>query len=650
MRKIPFLRILISVISGILFCKFIAPSFSLFYIGVVGLAVVLIYFLIPKQKSYALCWLFGLGILFFLFSLTTEYYKHRANQISHNFPQTANSYIGEVIDLPQQKRRSVACEVRLTYPVDKKVMLYLEIDSSSNYLLPGDELLFRAHIQPFKNLGNPDEFDYEEFMYNKGFSGNAYVSSESWVKTGRRSNSIRAKALRLRARVLGVYKNFGLDDDAYSFISALTLGYKANLSDHLKYAFRASGTSHVLAVSGLHVGIIYIVILSLFSFLGNRGKAFILKQLLVLLCLWGYVFITGLPVSVVRSAIMLSLVSVGNILNKKGLTYNTLAIAAFILLIINPFYLFDVGFQLSFAAVVSILFFQPKFSKLYSPKNKAAGYIWSLFTVSLAAQLGVFPLTLYYFGTFPIYFFITNLLVLPFIAIIIYFVVLLTFLTLLSFLNLGLLQIMYSVVAVLMQVFIRTVLHIVYFFESLPMSVLEGFNISEFQVFLIFGMIIFLSLYLLQRQTGQLSLFLIFVALLLFTHTFSYFKTPVNQFAVYNSYNDEPEMGYRINGEKVSLSIAANKTIAHPTATIVLLTENKFNFKTSSNVLPVDILVLSSDNSFSVFELSSFFQPKKIIIDASIDAYAATKMKRECDKLNIAYHDISQSGAFLLNF
>lgn len=649
MGQTPFLRILIPTVSGILFCKFISPSYNLFFVGIIGLAIILISFFVTKKKDYAFRWIFGVGFILFLFSLSTQFYQYRLEQISYNFPQIPVSYIGEVLDLPQQKPRSVACEVQLTYPVDKKIMLYLHSDSNSQTLVPGDELLVSVEVQPFKNLGNPDDFDYVGFMQNKGFSGSAYANSLSWLKTGRQSSSIKAKALRVRAKMLDVYKGFGLDHDAYSFISAITLGYKADLSDDLKDAFRASGTSHVLAVSGLHVGVIYIVIIFLFSFLGRRGKFFVIKQLLVLLCLWAYVFITGMPVSVVRAAIMLSLMCIGNMLNREGITYNTLAVAAFFILIINPFNLFDVGFQLSFAAVIAILFFQPKLSKLYNPKTKVVDYIWNLLMISLAAQLGVFPLVLYYFGTFPTYFFITNLLVLPFIAIIIYSAVLLTFLSLLSFLNLWLLQTLCNLVSIFIQFLIRTVLNVVYFFESLPMSVLEGCYISAFQVFLIFALIILLSQYVIRRHTRLLIGFLSTVALLLFIYSTSYLKKPDNYFAVYNSYN-EPDMGYIIDGEKIAMPIDSNKIVAHPSATIVLLTENRFKSKESSQVFPVDYLIVVSENSFSVAELVTFFRPKQIIIDASIGRYTTAKMKKECDKLNVAYHDISNSGAFLVKF
>ena len=123
----------------------------------------------------------------------------------------------------------------------------------------------------------------------------------------------------------------------------------------------------------------------------------------------------------------------------------------------------------------------------------------------------------------------------------------------------------------------------------------------------------------------------------------------MNCFAVYNSYN-ETEMGYIIDDEKIAMPISSNQIVAHPSATVVLLTENRFKSKESSQVFPVDYLIVAFDNSFSITELAALFQPKKIIIDASIGRYTAEKMRKECDKLNVPYHDISNSGAFLVKF
>ena len=649
MKQAPFLRLLIPIVSGILFHKFISPSANLFIIGIIALTIILLSFFISDKHAYSLRWLFGVGLMLFLFSLSVQFCQYRTKLVAYDFPQNASSYIGELLDFPQQKKRSFACEVHLSYPTDKKVMLYLQPDSNSQQLEPGDRILVHAFIQPFKNLGNPDEFDYKSFMHNKGFSGSAFVGSDDWSNIGERNISIRTSALRVRAKILHIYKTYGLGDDENSFLSAVTLGYKADLSNELKDAFSATGTSHILAVSGLHVGVVYFFIMFFFSFLGKRGKSLLLKQSLILVCLWGYVFITGMPVSVIRAAIMLSIFCVGSLFNRKGFTYNTLVIAAFIILIINPFYLFSVGFQLSFACVFAILFFYPKISKLYSPKYKGSKYIWNLFTISLAAQLGAFPIVLYYFGTFPTYFFITNLLVLPIIGLIIYSAVSLTLLSLLAFLDLDFLQLVSKLIIVVMQFLIKSVLHIVYFFESLPLSVFQGLHITVLQVFLIFAGLFLFTMFLVHKRANTLIYLLVSVSLLLLTNIFHHVEQPDNQFVVYNNYS-EPDMAYNIRSEKIALQTYSNQTISHPTANIILLTENRYKSKKSSQILPVDFLILASDNSFSMFELMNVFQPKMVVIDSSIAFYVANKLKNECEKLNVPFHDISESGAYSVNF
>ena len=649
MGQIPFIKVLIPVICGILLCQIISPLFNLALLSCIGLVIIFISFFTHKHKKYQTRYFFGLGYILFLFSITVQYCQYHIDKSIYTPPQTATSYIGNVIDLPQQKQRSIACQVQLTYPIAKKVVFYFEPDSNSHLLMPGDELLIHALIQPFKNLGNPDEFDYRRFMQRKGFSGSAYVGSTGWMKTGRYNSSLKVKALRLRVKMLDRYRAFDLDHDAYSFISALIMGHKYELSDELRNTFRTSGTSHILAVSGLHVGIIYAVIIFFFSFLGNRGWAYVLKQLLVLFCLWGYVLLTGMPVSVVRAAIMLSMMCIGSVINKKGLTYNTLAAAALFILLINPMYLFDVGFQLSFTSVVCILFFQPRLFNLFKPKNKLVAAIWTLFTLSLAAQVGVFPLVLYYFGTFPTYFFITNLLVLPFIAIIIYSTLLLTLLSLFSFLNLGFIQAIYKAISLVIQHLIHGVLYVVRFFESLPLSELRVYNLSLKQLCLLFVIILFLSLYLMHRKSSRLIALLVSVSLLLFTYTYSYINPKANQFVVYNSYH-QPEIGYIINGKKSSLSVVCNQVIAHPSARIVLLSENKLNYHASNNPIPIDLLIVASDNSFSVTQLLTIFHPKQLVIDSSISSYSAKLLIKECELHHLSYHDISNSGALVVKF
>lgn len=587
--------------------------------------------------------------MLYLFSLTIYSYQIREKQVEYNFSKEQKSYFGEILNFPQQKKHSLACEVQLFYPISKKILLYIETEHRSQELKPGDQIILHTSVNPLKNMGNPDEFDYKSFMEGKGFSGTAYINSIDWLHTGLQSRSLKARALRVRGKALDVYKTFNLNQDEYAFLSALTLGYKADLSNEVKEAFRASGTSHVLAVSGLHVGIIYIIIIFLFSFLGKRGRWHIVKQVLVLLFLWAYVYITGFSVSVIRAAFMLSIVSVGNIFHRKGLTYNTLACAAFFILIINPFYLFDVGFQLSFSCVFSILFFQPKISKLHTPKFKLTRYFWNLFTASIAAQLGAFPLSLYYFDSFPTYFLFSNLLILPLIGLIIYLGFTLTIVSSLAVFKLNVLHYLYNLIAYLLQIAISSVIQIAYYFESLPMAVMSVSQISLPQTVLIFVVIYMLTFYIITKRKTLYFMFLFSIVLFTLSNKFHQLNLPPNQFIVYNNYT-QAEMGYRINGNKIALEVVTDQVVEHPSSSIFLLTKNIYKSKTSEIILPIDYLILSKDNSFSMFELYSFYRPKFVIIDSSISRYTVAKIIKECRELNLPFHDISESGSFSIYF
>ncbi len=647
--QVPFLRLLIPLVVGILFGRFITSAVSLLIIGILGVTLILFSFFKSSKSFYSLRWMFGVGLMLFVFSFSTQYFRHFKEFSSYTFAQEKSKYIGEIMEIPQKKKRSIACEVELIYPVNKKTLLYFESDERSKSLMPGDQVIISAFIKPFKNLGNPNEFDYKGFMARKGFSGTAYINSSGWVNTGKRNRTIKNEALLLRAKLLDRYKSFELSNDEFAFLSAVTLGYKDDLSNELKNAFSASGTSHVLAVSGLHVGIIYFIIISLFSFLGNRGRSFLLKQILVLLTLWAYVFITGMPVSVVRAAIMLTLFSIGSLFHRKGYHYNTLSVAAFFVLLIDPYYLFDVGFQLSFAAVFAILFFQPKIAKLYTPKHKIATYIWNLMTVSLAAQLGVFPLVLYYFGTFPTYFFVANLMVLPLIGVIIYAAVALTFFSLFATLNISFINLVYTLIQFTLQFTIKCVLKIIYFFESFPLALINESHISFLQVCLLFIGLFSLMFYILRSRANMLILFLLSILLMLATNTYSHILKPNSHLVVYNSF-DQRDMGYLIKGRKVALEGWSNRIVEHPSASVVLLTENIYKSKMSDSILSVDYLILSSDNSFSMKELELFFMPKTVIVDASISKFTAQELKKDCEKLEVSFHDISESGAYSINF
>lgn len=646
--KIPFFRLLLPAIGAIAFSAHVAEIPFPAIICVVGAVVVGLSFLISEKRQFSYRWLFGAGISLFIFGLFGMLYQFRSAQTDFIFPEQPITCIGVVTDIPQEKARSFACNLKTTHPVEKNIVVYLQKDDQAAQLQPGNEIVFSAKVQPFKNFGNPDDFDYAQFMRNKGFSGSAYLSATNWKTTGRTELSLHVIAQRVRQSVLRFYKQFELDNDAYSFISALTIGYKQELSNEVKEAFRASGTSHVLAVSGLHVGIIYAILIYVFSFMGRIGKRYKIQQALIIIALWAFAFLAGFSPSVVRAAIMLSVACFAIASGKKGFTYNTLAIAAFFILTFNSFALFDVGFQMSFAAVLAILYFNPPLNRLLQPKTKIGKYFWGLFTVSIAAQIGVFPVTLYYFGSFPTYFLVANLLVVPLILIIICACIPMIIIVLLKQLDVALFDWTFRVFGWIFKSLINIALHIVYFIESLPFAQFTDRYISVFQMILLIIITISTFRFFVKRQAAHLIWIL--SCILLFSSSLIYEKLSpeTDKLMIFNTPNAS-DIGLYINKKRSYFDLPKNGFIPHSEKVILRLSENYFRQAESAKPFQADVLILSDDKSFSMRELSRVFSVKQLVLDSSVPPFTRNSLIKQCQTLQIPVHDVSQDGAYSIN-
>jgi competence protein ComEC len=223
-----------------------------------------------------------------------------------------------------------------------------------------------------------------------------------------------------RARLLDRLSENGVDGDVYAVVAAMALGDKSQLTKELKEIYAVTGAAHVLALSGLHLSIIY----TLLSLLLCRRRWQVVSQVLIIGCIWSFVFLVGMSASVVRSAVMLTVYALLSLGNRNRMSVNTLAFTAIVMLIAHPLSLFDIGFQLSFLAVLSILIWYPVFEALipqsFLMSHRLVRWLWSLLGVSCAAQLGTAPLIAYYFGRFSSLFLITNFVVIPFAPLILY--------------------------------------------------------------------------------------------------------------------------------------------------------------------------------------------------------------------------------------
>jgi competence protein ComEC len=342
------------------------------------------------------------------------------------WPEGEVCYEAVVLSEPVEKPKTMAVDIMLVQGGQKlKGYFYKRSGDSrqesvdkSRTLKIGDGLRIQSRIQPNSDW-HRGTFDYRRYLEIHGFVGSTFVASWKWrkavVSLERLSRLERTKLyfLKLRSRLL---KRFAMEDEdsaQYAVLAAMALGDKSALTKELKEVYAVTGASHVLALSGLHLGIIY-TLLSLLI-VGRRWQ--MVSQLLIILCIWSFVFLVGISTSVVRSATMLTVYALMSLGNRDKMTVNTLAFTAVVMLVVNPLSLYDVGFQMSFMAVFAILILIPMitgvFSAEYLLSHRAIRWVWSMVAVSVSAQIGVAPLIAYYFGRFSTYFLLTNFIVIP---------------------------------------------------------------------------------------------------------------------------------------------------------------------------------------------------------------------------------------------
>lgn len=437
-----------------------------------------------------------------------------------------NVWVVRIVDFPQVKARSVKVEAEVFQGGDgelrqrQRALIYLGLDSAAQQLQYGDILMVSTRFQRIKNSGNPDSFDYVRYMARRGLHYSGYVTKWGWQRVGRKvPDPLKALAKSLEQQLSKIFSDAGMNGQEYDIIRAILLGDDDTMDPSLKSAYAAAGVSHILCVSGMHVGVIFMIISFLLKPMDYFPRMRMLKSAILLCCIWLYAAITGLSPSVTRSATMFTFVTFGALLNRHTNIFHSLLASLFILLTINPLLLFEVGFQLSYLAVFGIVLFQPKIVDLWHPKNRIMQYFWELMAVSMAAQLFTFPICTYYFGQFANYFLLSNLSVVS-----LSFVVMVT--------GVGLLVLSFvpwlgKFVTVALTWEIRIMNRIILFIEELPGSVTRNIDYSIPQVLLLYVSI--LCLYLTIHYRHRLAGWISYTAFVLFSVCFSIKKLQVVQ-------------------------------------------------------------------------------------------------------------------------
>ena len=446
--EVIFVWMLLPVVCGIFCADFIHINI-LIPVKYTALTLLMFNLLIlaayQKFQIYFWRWLPGIMISFLLFSLSVyatilkreilreHYYASKAAQALivtiNSEPKSTSGIIRFQVNVDQVARHGKfeqSCGSLLLALKTGKLQ-----NRSYQY---GDQLLIPYKVDEIDPPYNPFEFDYKNYLANQGIHFQSFLSDDQ-VKllAHNKGNSIIAYALKLRKNLVRNLTNYISDKESAALASTLILGYKAELSQEVISAYSKTGTMHVLSVSGMHVLLVFSILQFMLRFLDRNAQLRVVKVVLILGLIWFYSLLTGFSSAVCRAALMCSIYIIGVTFNRKRNSYNTLAASALLLLIVNPYFLFDAGCQLSYMAVLGLIYLHPRIFHFLDIKNKIGREIWNCASVSIAAQVATIPLSLYYFHQFPLYFLVSNMLIALPVALIMYSGI--AFLALLQFIS-----------------------------------------------------------------------------------------------------------------------------------------------------------------------------------------------------------------------
>jgi competence protein ComEC len=680
LQRTPFFRLFTALAAGIIFFQFVELNVMLLVICFTASILLMFgsYFIRNKSYFYRFRWLFGAGVFIFLFSLGYSLSFLRDKNSSFSCLDKKGIYLVELSCAPVEKAKSYKCEVdvRGEYVDDKwnvgngKAIIYLQKDTLSANLLYGDKLLVQTTFREPQGAVNPDGFNYAKYLERKGIRATAYLYSGSWKLAEHSTDfSIFRLADQSRKKLLDIYKHFGISGDEYAVLAALTLGFTDDLQPDLLKGYSATGAMHILSVSGLHVGIVYVVIAFLLGLVFKGDKRKVIRTIIAILFLWSYAFLTGLSPSVIRSALMFSLVAVGTALDRKSQIYNTVFMSAFIMLLVNPDYLFDVGFQLSYLAVLSIVFFQRPISNLFPVKNRPLRWLRDLLAVSVAAQLGTLPVTLYYFQQFPNYFLLTNIVAIPLSTIVIYLALLL--------LAVNFIPVVSVAIAFVLKWSVWLLNFLIIGIQNLPFSV-SSISLDLTQMFFVFLALATIATYFYTKKFWSLAVGLSSVLLvLLISFAVKWDTLHSKQLIVYSSSKSlhismiERGKNYVITNdsddlEKIATAFWRKHFIDRPNliskdgvfGNIVEFEGKRIliadvywwkNILVEGNI-PVDYLIIGNRAKPKMKYLLQNVSPGKVIVDSSISDWYTESVREACAERNIPFYSIAERGAYILNF
>lgn len=639
---------------------------------------------LPSFTRYRTAYLIGLALFLMFICLGAMAVSHadprQKKDWAGHFYKERGSLLLRLKEPLQERTRSYRTTAELLGIHDgnslrltrDQVIVYFRKDSALQQPRAGSIIIANAALQNTPKASNPAGFDYGKYLLTNGITHQVYLTAGSWLTLNTQQDWLQRFLLDARQYLVNLLRTYIKGEKEKGLAEALLIGYKEDLDKTLVQSYTNTGVVHIIAISGLHLGLIYWLLL-LFTrplMRWRRGKW--LRFVLIVAGLWLFSLLAGAQPSILRSAVMFTCIITGQTISRASSIYNTLAVSAFLLLCYNPFWILDVGFQLSYTAVLSLLLFAGPIYQVLSFRNRLIDMIWKMNSVTIAAQLLTTPLCLYHFHQFPNYFLLSNFVAVPLSSAILFGEIVLCMLAFLPPIA--------TLAGIMLTWMIKAMNGFIEWIETLPFSVWTGFQISAVQAVLLTASIVCIIYAFINRTTSlvkyALACLLLFTSLRMLSfvdamhqqkiivyhvpgHTaidFIQGRTYASRsdtaltadLAAINFHLQPARTLYRLVAGPIESLHQSGAAARFGTKRIVFTETLPFHFIMNDS-LSTDLLIVSGNTRAQPATLLRSLPARKVVLDGSLPAWKARRWQSVCDSLQIDCYNTSEKGAFVMN-
>lgn len=682
----PFLLITPALIIGILLNDYYkGPESPLFYVALLS-AVILVVKLLSKpayriyhQTASGML----LGFCFILVGYFTAQMTWQAGKpaISSETLSKSQFFTAIIDSKPDKTAKSYRYEVIIQeikiddtwQPLNSKAILY---NLDSNIFTYGDAIMIKGRPAFLERQKNPYAFDYALFLNRKDIYLQAFCREEiSVLLDENKRSSIRYLAMRIGDVFEDILSQYLSGTRELNIVRAMVIGRRNEITPEMEYVYEATGTSHILAVSGLHVGIIFLVVSTVFKFSKLKGLKWMYYSA-ILISIWSFALITGFSPSVRRAALMLSFVVVADMIHRKSNIYNTLLASAFCILLFSPNLIFSVSFQFSYMAVLGIVYFYKKIYAFLYFKNPVFDFFWQITVLSISVQLATFAINIYYFHSFPALFFLTNLFAIPTAILVVVGSLTIFFTSFLPYVP--------DLLGLLVEKWVFGYNEIMVFFSRLQLTSIEGLSLKGVYVFLTIILVFVLARFI---ELRKLTIFRQFTAVLCLLASivlydnyvmsrqvelvvyatnhhryvdvfvgnicFSNISKPQNEEQDAVNFNIQPNRDFHLirdlksmNDLSSATSFGHNEILMLGNTSILFINETD-GLSAKLNGLQIDFLVVGKQGIHWLKDEAASFNFNNVVLDSSLPGWEITDITAKLPS-EVQIYSVDRDGAFVL--